>query len=207
MVRDARLTTLRDPGGALLLEPLGQPWMPGWATLYARGRDGAVPELGALHRLLRELDPALPFYDAQPLRARVAASLSQERVLARLTSVFAGLALTLAAVGLFGMMAMVVQGRTPEMGIRQALGASPGQVRRLVLGGGLRLTLLGVVLGLVASTQATRLVESWLAGVTARDPVVFLGAAAVLVATAVVACWVPAVRATRVDPVEALTEE
>lgn len=207
IVRDARVNTVKEAEDGLVFQPLGVPWSPTRATLYVRGQGDRIPDPGALHRLLTELDPALPFYDMQPLTRRVAGTLTMERVLARLTAVFAALALVLAAVGLYGMMAIAVQSRVREMGIRLALGARPQQVRHMVLRRGLLLTVAGVAVGLLASTQATRLIRSRLWGVGPWDPMVFGAAALVLLATAVVACWIPAARATRVDPVATLTEE
>jgi len=207
VVRDARITTLKEPGGALFFEPLGQPWIPDHATLYVRGRGGATPAPGDLTRLLREMDPGLPFYDMQPLTRRVVAGATMERVLARLTSAFAGLALLLVTVGLYATLAMLVQGRRREMGVRLALGARPQQVRGWVVRRGMRLAGLGVVVGLLASTRATALLSARLWEVGPRDPVVFgVAVVAVLLAT-LLACWEPAARATRVDPVDALAGE
>ncbi len=207
VVGDARIASVKEPGGPLFLEPLGQPWPPDHATLYVRGPGGAIPDAEALRGLLRGLDPSLPFYDQQPLARRVAAGVTMERVLARLTSAFALLALVLAAVGLYGMMAMLVQGQSREMGVRLALGAHPGSVRALVLRRGMRLAGLGVVLGLLVATQASKLLSARLWGVGPLDPVAFAFAGLALALTALAACWEPAARATRVDPVDALSAE
>jgi putative ABC transport system permease protein len=124
-----------------------------------------------------------------------------------LLSIFAGIALLLAAIGIYGLMAYSVQQRTQEIGIRMALGAESGHVRNMVVLHGMRLALAGVVLGISSALLLSRLVASMLFGVTARDPVIFGGVAVVLSAVALIATYVPALRATRIDPIVALRYE
>jgi putative ABC transport system permease protein len=124
-----------------------------------------------------------------------------------LLGIFAGVALVLAAVGLYGVMSYTVAQRTREIGLRMALGAQRGDVLRLVVGQGLRLVLVGVVVGLVASLILTRVMTSLLYGVSATDPATLVTISLVLIAVAVFASYIPARRATRVDPLIALRYE
>lgn len=205
VVGDVRVHGVRDDGGHLLLEPLGQPWNPGWATLYVRSAAPGVA--GRLREAVRALDPSLPLYDVQPLQRRVEATFQEERLLARLTTFFASLALLLAGVGLYGVLSFTVTSRTREMGIRLALGARGRSVRGLMLRRGLALTLPGVPFGLALALPLARLMESRLWGVGALDPRVYVAAAATVLGAAVLASWIPAWRATRIDPASAVRAE
>ena len=122
-------------------------------------------------------------------------------------ALFAGIATLLAAVGIYGVMAYAVSQRSHEIGIRMALGAEPGDVLRMVVGDGMRLASIGLVLGIAGSFIAVRYMESQLYGVKATDPITFAGVAAGLAIVAFAACYFPARRATRVDPLEALRYE
>jgi putative ABC transport system permease protein len=155
---------------------------------------------GALH----QVDKDLPVSQVRTMDQLLGSALAQRRLTLTLLASFAVLALLLAAIGIYGVIAYSVRQRTPEMGIRMALGAQPGDVRRLILAQGLKLTLFGVAIGLLASLALTRWMESLLFGVRPADPLTFAAIAVVLTLVALLACWVPARRATKVDPMIAL---
>jgi ABC-type antimicrobial peptide transport system permease subunit len=137
----------------------------------------------------------------------VAQSTARSTFQMSLLSIFAGVALLLAAIGIYGLMAYSVEQRTQEIGIRLALGAQVAQVKNMVVFQGMRLAVVGVVLGLAAAFGLSRVMASFLFGVSARDPIVFVAVPLVLTLIAFVAVWLPARRASRVDPIVALRYE
>jgi len=175
--------------------------------LIARTSGDAASLAGAIRAAVHDVDPSQPVSDLKVMDERIAMSMGPRRSAVTLLSVFAAMALTLAAVGLFGLIRYNVTQRTQENGVRLALGASPGDVLRLVLGQSLRLALLGVAGGLVAAFALTRVLSSLLYGVSATDPITFAGMAVLLIGVALLASWIPAHRATRVDPLVALRYE
>lgn len=207
IVADARLRNPKDDDLRLVLEPFGQAWMPSWATLYARSASGAPPAPSQMTGVLRRIDPGLPLYDVQPLTERLAGGRAEERVLATATGVFAALALLLAGVGLYGVMAQTVNARRHELAVRVALGASGSRVRSRVFGQGVRITALGLLLGGALTWATIELVTSRLWGVSPMDLRVLGAAVATLAGAMALACWLPARRATRADPVAALRAE
>ena len=136
-----------------------------------------------------------------------ASAISQERFQALLLGLFAALALVLACVGLYGVISYSVAQRTHEIGVRMALGARPGDVLKLVLRQGMGLTIVGLVVGIAIGSVATRVLSDMLFGVTPRDPLTFVGVPALLLLVAFLACYIPARRATRIDPLVALRWE
>ncbi|HTQ59287.1 MAG TPA: ABC transporter permease [Candidatus Solibacter sp.] len=161
----------------------------------------------AVREQVRDLDKNLPVFGVQTMDEMLSAEVASQRFNAGALAGFAGLAVLLAAVGIYGVMAYAVSQRTREMGVRIALGADRGNVLRMILAQGLRLAVIGVALGLAASFALTRLMTGLLFGVKPSDPETFLFVTGALLAVAVVACWIPAQRATRVDPVIALRYE
>jgi len=158
----------------------------------------------AARRVIMAVDPDQPVKDLQAVDQIVTSSISQPRFRTLLLTCFAGAALLLAVVGLYGLMSFTVSQRTHEIGVRIALGAHPGSVLRLILRNGLALVIIGVVLGLVGAVALTRLLESLLFGVGVYDAGVFTIAPLILIATTMLAAVIPARRATRVDPVQTL---
>jgi putative ABC transport system permease protein len=206
MVGDVRLVELETAPRATLYWPQSQ--LPnGFMTIVVRGRNGRAPAGDDLRARIGSIDPELPLTSIQQMENVVASSLGRPRMTLSLMSVFGGVALLLAAVGIYGVVAFSVGQRVHEFGLRMALGASSSDIRGLVLKQGLRLALLGVVLGIASSLAVSRLVESLLYEIGPRDPWTIAGIALVLVAVALVASFVPACRATRVDPFVALRVE
>jgi len=156
---------------------------------------------------VRRADADLPVFSVRPLTQVVAESLAEQRFRTTLLAIFAALALVLASVGVYGVISYGVTQRRHEMGLRMALGARREQVQRLVVGQGLRLVLVGAAVGLVAAYLATRLLASFLYGVRATDPLTFAAVPVLLALVALVASWLPARRATQVDPIVALRAE
>jgi len=162
---------------------------------------------GAVRREVKALDPDLPVNDLQPLEQLTAESVSQPRFYMLLLSIFAGVALALAAIGIFGVISYGVAQRTREIGVRVALGADPASVLRIVVGGALGLAGLGVGIGVLGALAGTRVLSGLLFGVTTTDPATYAGVAALLMGVAALASWLPARAATRVDPAIALRAE
>ena len=164
-------------------------------------------QTAALRSAVREIDPNQPVVKIRTMEENMATSVTEPRFRTWLIGIFAALALVLAAVGIYGVMSYSVNQRTNEMGIRVTLGAQPNDVFRIVVGEGLRLALIGVGVGLIGALAATRVLRTFLYGVSAIDPVTFAVTAALLTLVAVAACYFPARRATRVDPMVALRYE
>jgi ABC-type antimicrobial peptide transport system permease subunit len=156
---------------------------------------------------MRALDPELPVYEARPLGNLVRESIAERRFYAVLLASLATLALVLAAVGIYGVIAYGVQQRRRELGIRIALGASRERVVGMVLRQGVALTIVGAALGLAGASMLTRVLRGQLFGVSTTDPMTFVAVPAILVVVAMIACVVPARRALAVDPASTIRAE
>jgi predicted permease len=172
-------------------------------------RSPLPPEVIAQHAraVVRQLDSALPVYDVKPMKERVAESVAARRLAITVLAGFAGLSLLLALLGIYGVMSYTTSQRTKELGIRMALGADPGAVVRIALVGGLGLVTVGVIAGVAAFLGLGGALRALLYGVAPHDAVTVLSCVAALTGVAIVACYVPARRAARVDPVTALRDE
>jgi putative ABC transport system permease protein len=172
-------------------------------------RTSADPSLetSALRSSLAEIDPNQPLVNVRTMEQNMSTSVAQPRFRTWLIGIFAALALLLAAVGVYGVMSYIVNQRTSEIGIRVTLGAQSSDVFRSIVGEGARIALFGVAAGLVASLALTRLLRTFLYGISASDPVTFVAVAILLTTVSVAACYFPARRATRVDPIVALRYE
>jgi len=175
--------------------------------LIARTNGDPTALAGAIRSAVHGVDPSQPVSDLRTMDQRITLSMGPRRSAVTLLSVFAAMALTLAAVGLFGLIRYNVTQRTQEIGVRMAIGASRKDILQMVLGESLRLALLGVAAGLIAAFALTRVLSSLLYGVSATDPLTFAGTSLALTFVALLASWVPAWRATRVDPLVALRYE
>jgi len=176
-------------------------------TLVLRTSDSPVSLVSAVRQQVSALDKNIPVYAVQTMDDMFSAEVASQRFNAIALAGFAGFAVLLAAVGIYGVMAYAVSRRSHEMGVRIALGAGRGNVVRMILNQGFRLALIGVGLGLATSFALTRLMTGLLFGVKPSDPQTFVLVTAALLAVALAACWIPAHRATRVDPVIALRYE
>lgn len=205
VLADARVRGARERTPVELFVPYQQYADRGtWIVLAGPNAARFAP---ALRAAMAEIDPNLPLMGVRTLDDRLAESLGQERFFATLSAGFALLALVLAAVGIYGVMAYSVRQRTMEIGVRMALGSSVPGVFRLIIVDGLRVALIGVAIGLVGALAMGRTLESLLFGVEATDPVTLALATVTLVAVALAACAIPAWRASRVQPIMALRGE
>jgi predicted permease len=181
---------------------------PGYAmAVYLRAEGDPSRLTQALREQVRAVDPDLPVFGERTMEDVVSASLARRRFALQVVGGFGVLALLLAGVGVYGVVAYSVSQRTREIGIRLALGASSGAILRWVFRQGMRLTLLGTAVGLVVAFALTRLLSGLLFGVSAADPITFVGLATLLALVALLACYIPARRATKVDPMVALRHE
>ncbi|MCI0387286.1 MAG: ABC transporter permease [Acidobacteria bacterium] len=176
----------------------------GAVPLVVRTKSEPEALIGAVQREIRDVDREVAVGKVRTMTQMMSATLAERRFALFLLGAFAAVALTLAAIGIYGVMAYAVTQRTREIGIRMALGAQTGDVLRLIIKQGLSFAVIGVVIGLVGAFALTRLMADLLFGVSATDPLTFIVIALLLTFIMMLACWIPARRATNVDPLEAL---
>jgi predicted permease len=206
VVGNVKVQTLEESPEPILYFSLKQMYFPN-AVLYVRTKDDPNADLLSIRSAVQSLDAAIPLDRPVTVSSLVEQMVSGSRLAAELLMGFGALALLLAAVGTYGVMSYSVSQRTQEIGIRMALGAQRGDVLRLILQNGMAMVVAGVGVGLGLSVIFTRSINSLLYGIGSFDVASFFAAAAVLIVVALVACWVPARRAMRVDPVVALRYE
>jgi len=207
VVPDTRYRELREARPSVYF-PLRQPFFPFEPVTLAIRTTGPPAELvPTIRRVIGEAEPGVALASAAPFGTYLEEPLAQPRLNALLLAVFAGSAVALAAVGLFGAMATMVRQRTRELGVRMALGATAAELQRLVMRRGLMIASLGLSLGLIGALLANRLLVALLYNVTPTDLATLTMVAALLLAVGLVACVVPARQAMRVDPVAALRAE
>ena len=206
IVSDARRRSLGEPPRPAVYLPYTRFMLPYFGAMIRTDRSAAVVA-PIVKKIVAELDPDLPIGDVETIEQKIATSTGEPRFRSYLIAGFAALALLLAAVGVYGLISFTVTQRVPEIGVRLALGASPAQVFRQVIGQGVKLAVIGVIAGLGAAAAATTLLRGLLFNTSATDPVVYAALSLLLLAIAAVACYVPARRAMRVDPMTALRSE
>jgi len=206
VVGDVKFTALNNPYIPEMYLPQAQnPFAT--MSLVVRSSSSPQPLVAAVRQKVGDLDPDLPFTQVSSMADVVSSSVAQPRLTTQFTGFFAALALLLTAVGIYGVLAYSVTQRTRELGIRMALGASRGEILKMVVGQGMRLVVSGLAIGLVVSLIATRLLATLLFGTSARDPLTFAAVILLLVAVALLAAYIPARRASMVDPIIALRYE
>jgi putative ABC transport system permease protein len=206
MVRDGKYRSLREAPLPYIYLPLSQNYIPD-VNLVVSTSSEPMDSDPLVRAELKRLDPGLPLFGVRTLRQHLGLLVTTERTVSRLVVAFGVVALMLAMLGIYSLMTFLVEQRTREIGTRVALGAGSGAVLRLILGRGVLLMLVGLGVGLAAALGATRILSSMLYGVSATDPGIFAGITLLLVTVAMVACYIPARRATKVDPMTALREE
>jgi len=207
VARDVKVRTLGEQPRPFVYTLNGQGGSYLGLQVVAKGQGTSVELLAATQGVLRELDPDMVVMDAKTMNDHLALMLFPPRMAALLLSVFGGLALILAAIGIYGVVSYAVSKRTRELGIRMSLGASGGDVIRMAIGGGMRLVVVGGVVGVVLAGAVTWSIAGFLYGIGTTDLATFVAIPFLLSVVALLAAYVPAKRASSVDPVRALRSQ
>ncbi|MGH9453962.1 MAG: FtsX-like permease family protein, partial [Terriglobia bacterium] len=206
VARNSDYVDLNEPARAFFFLPILQDYTP-LGTVYVRVRGNPLAAAPGVEKAIQQLNPEVPVFDITTLESRVLLNITSQRLAATFAGGFGILALVLAAVGIYGVLAYTTRQRTHEIGVRMAFGAKPRDIFGLVLRQGSTLAFLGLGIGLIASLAVTRALSSQLFGITATDPLTFVGVAILLTMVSLLACYIPARRATQVDPMVALRNE
>ena len=206
VAKDSKYNGVAEDPTPYIYEALTQRYQPA-VTLHVRAKGDAAALTSAVRQAVLQIDPSLSVFNVRTLAEQVSQSLAPLRVNVILLGVFGVLALLLASIGLYGVASYSVSQRTREIGVRMALGASPSKVLALVLGRGAVLVGAGLVVGLVAALAVAGVMRALIVGIDPRDPLTFIATAVALGAVALFATWLPARRATRIDPLVALRTE
>ena len=206
VVKDVKYSSLTESPRSMVYYPhsQGSGGLRNFAVRFSGPPESVIPQI---RQVIRSVNTNLPVDEVVTLADHIDRSLVQQKLVARLASFFGALALLLACIGLYGVLSYSVGQRRGEIGVRMALGATTLDVLKLILRGGMTLVLIGVVLGIAGSFALTRLAKALLFGVTPSDPLTFVAVAAILIVVAIIACYIPARRATKVDPLSALRYE
>ena len=209
VVEDTKNAGMDKPAGPELYLQVRQvaDFLGGNMNYVVRTSTDSLAIESSIRSVVREMDPSLPVYNLKTMNDVVSKSMVQPRFLALLLATFSGIALFLAAIGIYGVMAYSVAQRTQEIGVRMALGAQPLHVLRLIFGQSLMMLLIGTAIGLAGAFALTRLMSTLLFGVTATDPLTYVSVVGILTFVALLACYIPARRAAKVDPLIALRYE
>jgi ABC-type antimicrobial peptide transport system permease subunit len=207
IIADVKHENLAAPGAPEIYVPYLQSYPQNWTFVVVRSRTAPSALVASVRSAVKEVAPNEPIYRVRALSDLLSAWMSPQEFSSLLLCVFAGLALVLAAIGIYGVIAHSVVQRTREIGIRMALGADRTSVLGLILRQGARIGILGLATGMVVAYATSRALSSMLFGVSPHDPVIFFGVAFCLIAVVLLASYIPARRATRVDPMVALRHE
>ena len=207
MIQDAKYQNLRDQAPPQAYVPFLQSPESGYVTIEVRASTEPADLEAGVRRMMQRADSRLPVFDVKTLTEQADESLVEDRLVASFSTLFGLLALALASVGLYGVMAHAVSRRTNEIGVRMALGAQPGQILEMVMRETLLLVVVGVAAGVPIALGASRFIRSELYGLSPNDPFTILITTLVMLGVASLAGYLPARRATKVDPIVALRYE